>query len=686
MELDHYHNLLRRQLKKLFGSEQYIPPEFSALLHDVNRAYVEFDNDRTMLERSLDLSSQELLQANSEMRGIFQALPDVYFLLDEQGTILDCKGGIPSDFVLPPEQLIGKTIWRYHDCTVAQLFRSSLQQALASQQDVDLEYSLLINGKTEWFEARMVRLTGNKVIVLARNITTRKRSEQHLEQSYSLLRATLESTADGILVVDSKGKIETYNQQFLRMWKIPEKIVESGLDSMALEFVLDQLREPYAFVEKVHELYAHPEMESFDVLEFKDGRIFERFSKPQIISGKSAGRVWSFRDVTERKNLEEHLRQSQKLQTVGTLAGGVAHDFNNLLTIILGYCVSLEARSNLNHEDNEKVAAIKIAAKRGAGLVRQLLTIARKTAPNFEPLNINDIIIELVSMFRQTFPKTINVSTGLDQNLPSIIGDHNQIHQSILNICLNARDAVQSNGAISIRTGIVHRGELLSHFSNVNSERYAYTVINDTGLGMDEATQARIFEPFFSTKEPGKGTGLGLAVVYGIVNSHNGMLRVESKVGVGTSFFLYFPIPSEVHQERNDITEAVEKLSGNQEQVLLVEDEAMVRNLMKTSLESSNYRVLTAVDGVEAVERFEKNNKTINVIVMDIGLPKLNGWDAYKKIQAKNPAIKAIFISGYADPELKEEIISKEKHSFLQKPFSPLALLRQIRKALDEKK
>ncbi|MBI3765095.1 MAG: PAS domain S-box protein, partial [Ignavibacteriales bacterium] len=417
------HSLLRRQLKRHFKSAEKLGGEWRRFFDEINEAYFQFDDDRKMLERSLDLSSQELVQANSEMRGIFQALPDLYFLLDDKGKILDCKGGQAMDFLLPPQALLGKRIQDVPLQNIGKIFQNAIDILQSSKQMVDIEYSMLANDIILFYEARLVPLPESNIVAIVRNITDRKRAEeslreskegyrlivenineviyrvsiqndlllgavqyvspqienvlgytvdeflrqppnfwlqmvhpddlsamkettrkiyatkttgirtyrfrhkrtgeyrwmedrivplldstgevngfqgasrditdrkhteQELERSFSLLRATLESTADGILVVDSQGKIMSYNKKFVEMWRIPDSIMEALDDEKALKYVLDQLVNPEEFLKKVKELYAQPEAESYDVLEFKDGRIFERYSQSQSIGGKSA--------------------------------------------------------------------------------------------------------------------------------------------------------------------------------------------------------------------------------------------------------------------------------------------------------------------------------------------------------------------------------------------------------------
>jgi PAS domain S-box-containing protein len=689
------------------------------------------------------------------------------------------------------------------------------QRMVARGEEPPLRYEFTArarNGRLIPVEASVSYITykGRRAVQgILRDITERKNAEEGLKQMLSVLQSTLESTTDGILLVDLSGRIISFNRKFAQMWRIPQEILDTGDDDRALAFVLDQLVDPEGFLAKVRELYSQPTVESFDVLEFKDGRVFERYSIPQLVEGKAVGRVWSFRDVTtrrqaetalrqseekfrtlfeeskdtiymstvdgrfldinpagvelfgyaskeelmavdiardlyahpsdryrfhrlieqngfvrdyeltlrtksgeyrtvletstavrnrqgeiiayrgiirditERKQLEEQLRQAHKLQSIGTLAGGIAHDFNNILGIILGYAARLSRDASNPDRLNLSIDAITKAGERGAALVRQLLTFARQTDVQLESVHLNAIVEEVARIIRETFPKSISLSLELAHNLPSIIADSNQLHQVLLNLALNAKDAIPHTGQITIATEVVDGAKLRRQISKAVDESYVCLRISDTGTGMDAATLNRIFEPFFTTKRRGAGTGLGLAVVYGIVESHRGFIDVSSELGRGTTFRLYFPNPQVNIQKIQQASRTYQEIPGGSETVLVIEDEEMLIELLKSTLEAKGYHVLLARDGVEAVDLYRQYHHEIAVVLSDVGLPRLSGIELCRELKKINPAVKVALASGYLDQTMKQELATVDAKVFIQKPYNPDAVLRQVRAMID---
>ena len=387
--------------------------------------------------------------------------------------------------------------------------------------------------------------------------------------------------------------------------------------------------------------------------------------------------VYLFND-TKRKRLEQQLVQAQKMEGLGTLAGGIAHDFNNILAIILGYTNKLESSHSKPHEFPGAIKIIKEAVERGAALVQQLLTSARQTEARFSSVDLNALVRELESMLQATFPKTISFNLELAPDLPVITADKSQLHQVLLNLCVNARDAMPAGGTLTLVTSITPGTELTEMFSGVTADSYACIRVRDTGIGMTRQVKSHIFEPFFSTKERGKGTGLGLSVVYGVVNNHRGFVQVESESGAGTSFIVYLPVKHV----------AAEQLGGDRtgaprqdipQTILLVEDEEMLRELGVSILESEGFRVLAAKDGVEAVALFESYSDEIGLVVCDLGLPRLGGREAFLKMKESRPGVRAIVASGYLEPAIRSEMLKAGVIDTIQKPYDFNDLLAKIR-------
>jgi len=796
----------------------------------------------------------------------------------------------------------------------------------------------------------------------------RERAERDLRETLSLLNATFEATADGILVVDLAGHILSFNRKFAELWRIPDSILETKDARQTIAFVLEQLADPQGFLNKVRDLYARPDASSFDVLTFKDGRIFERLSQPQRIGDKSVGRVWSFRDVTEAKraeriqlatyriseaahaagslqelfraihgivgelmpaknfyialydaasdlltfpyyvdeydndfpakrpgkglteyvlrtgapllvtpevqaelerrgqveligapsidwvgvplkigdrpigvlvaqtyapgvrygeterhilqfvstqvamaierkrteeqlheserkyrllfetnpepmfvydfetlrilavneaaitrygyseaeflaltirdirpvedqgrleqelarrpdegavrtgvrhrakdgrlfevdliarplefagrrarlvlardvtaqrHLENQLRQSQKMEAVGQLAGGIAHDFNNLLTAILGSTQLLLQATPPGDVRREDVEEIRNAGLRAAELTRQLLAFSRRQVLAPKVLELNAVVANMDKMLRRLIGDDVELATALHAEAGAVNADPGQLEQVLLNLVVNARDAMPGGGRVLIETTrLLLRDELVERRHRLAPGDYVCLAVTDSGLGMDEATQAHLFEPFFTTKEVGKGTGLGLATVYGIVKQSGGYIWVYSEPGRGTTVKVYLP---RVRGAAEPALPAPEPpaLRGGHETVLLVEDAAPVRTLARRSLEACGYQVIDAADGPSALELSARHTGEIAVLVTDVVMPGMSGRELAERLAPTRPAMKVLYTSGYTDDAMVRQGVLNAGVAFLQKPFVPDSLARKVREVLD---
>jgi PAS domain S-box-containing protein len=389
------------------------------------------------------------------------------------------------------------------------------------------------------------------------------------------------------------------------------------------------------------------------------------------------------RDVTRQRQLEEQLAQARRLESLGTLAGGVAHDFNNILAIILGQADLLERAPGDLERVHRSMSIITKAALRGTTLIQQLLTFARKKEVTLEPVVVNELVREFVALVGETFPRIVTLRTALEDGLPLLVADASQLHQVLLNLCVNARDAlVPAGGEITIATTCVPGASLQGRFAAADVAEYVRLTVSDTGSGMDEATRRRIFEPFFTTKEKGHGTGLGLATVYGIVEGHGGFIDVDSEVGRGTTFSLYFPVLSPtapVPPAAGEETAEEIPVPGT---VLVVEDEEMLLEYVEEVLMEEGYAVLTARDGEEGVRAFAEHHLRIDAVLTDLGLPKLSGDRLIGALLGIDPGARIVVASGSLEPDLKHLLREAGARDFLQKPFRPHELLAVLRRTI----
>jgi signal transduction histidine kinase/ActR/RegA family two-component response regulator len=390
------------------------------------------------------------------------------------------------------------------------------------------------------------------------------------------------------------------------------------------------------------------------------------------------------RDVTQEVALEAQLFQAQKMEAVGTLAGGIAHDFNNLLQVIQGYTEVLQNEVGQNKSSIKALLKIHRSAKRGADLTRQLLTFSRKVQSERRPLDLNHEVEQLKKLLERTIPKMIEIELYLSESPTVVSADPIQIEQTIMNLTVNAKDAMPEGGKIVIETERVRLDEQFckTHLGARPGE-YVLLSISDTGHGMDREILDHVFEPFYTTKDVGKGTGLGLAMVYGIVKNHEGYILCYSEVSTGTTFKIYLPAMEQCGQKQ--IADEMEEFfKGGDETILLVDDEEYVRELGVELLTDAGYKVLTATDGEEGLELYRKEQKNVDLVILDLVIPGMGGKKCYEEILKVNPNAKILVVSGYSANGPGKEAIEAGVKSFVGKPFDVSHLLETIREILDE--
>lgn len=386
-------------------------------------------------------------------------------------------------------------------------------------------------------------------------------------------------------------------------------------------------------------------------------------------------------DITEYKKLEDQFHHAQKMEAVGALAGGISHDFNNILTAVIGYGDILQRQLAHDHAARHNVDQILLAAEKAANLVHGLLAFSRKQVMNPRPVDLNRIIINVEKLLSRLITEDITLRVRLTERETVIMADQGQIDQILMNLVTNARDAMPKGGALTIETAIMDMDmNFLKEHGFGARGHYVMVSISDTGTGMDEQSRQRIFEPFYTTKPMGKGTGLGLSIVYGIVKQHNGFLELQSKLGKGTTFRIYFPLIEEKAQESPGIARLL--AMGENQTVLVADDDLQVRSVINIILNKSGYRVIEAENGEAAVQQFRKNPDGIDLLVLDIVMPRMNGLDAYEEIRKLRPDVKVIFISGYTADVIDQKGAGYEDLNIVAKPISPNNLLLKIRETL----
>ena len=585
------------------------------------------------------------------------------------------------------ERVTGRLIY-LRDMTARKLAEQGLQRAhekLGKEAEKWLIELLVVNGQ------------------LRREIEARKLTEETLQQSLKLVnraKQEWESTVDSlpqlILLIDRQGSILRTNRTVER-WHLAPLVNIRGCKIH--DIFHPGCPDSGCYLEKFWR-QAQQELARGRSAECAvEDRILRRSLQIQvapILSAKYAesedpSNYWVVvvHDITERQRaqkeitgLEEQLRQSQKMEAIGRLAGGIAHDFNNLLTLIKGYTqLSLfELKEKTPLKDD--MEGIKKASERAADLIRQLLAFSRRQVMEMKVLDLNALVRDLDKMLRRVIGENIELVILLTDDLGKVKADPGQIEQVILNLAVNARDAMPFGGKLTIETANVEvDGPFSRAHIGASPGRYVRLAVRDTGVGMTPEVQERVFEPFFTTKEKGKGTGLGLSTVYGIVKQSGGHIWVDSAPGQGTTFKIYLPRVEELAEELAEKVQR-EDLPRGRETVLVVEDDAEVRQLSMRILNRQGYRVWQAVNGVEALRICEQQKEPIDLMLTDVVMPQMGGKELAEKVQLLRPQMKVLFTSGYLDDEIVHKILNSG-NQFLKKPFSPALLACKVREVLD---
>jgi len=610
------------------------------------------------------------------------------------------------------------------DCVIGKTIQDVFPKEDADKRMASLE-EVFITGRKKVIEGRVPRPDGDRhyettivpikdaggtvrsAICSARDITERKGAEAKLKEIDASLQGILQSTADGILAISKDGRVLFANDVFASLWKIPPDIMVTMNDALMLQYVTEQLMHPQIFLQKVKDLYASKEL-SFDTVHFKDGRVFERLSKPLMLGTELRGRVWSFRDITERKlaeerekELQEKLERAKRMESLGILVGGVAHDLNNVLGPILllpdlaaDYLDKHGDHNDPKHADTlMAMQTMKEAGQRAAAVVSDLVMMGRRGQFQKAPVEVNRVVEEVLKLkhilalrARRPF---VQISRQLSNEMLWCLGSEERLVRVLKNLLCNAAEAIDGQGDVTVRTGrhvftVMHSG-----YEEIPAGEYITIEVTDTGCGMDARTFMRMFEPFFTTKARNErgGSGLGLSVVNGLVKDHSGYLDVESIPGKGSKFVVYLPaMPA---GKAPPVVSGRVSLPGGNERILVVDDEPGQQMLALLQLKHLGYETTVVSSGEEAVALFDETRRNrkpapFDLVLVDMMMKGLNGVGTCKTIRGLYPKQKLIIASGHAHEEHAKRI--EELHiDWLAKPFTAHELASAVRAQLDRK-
>jgi two-component system cell cycle sensor histidine kinase/response regulator CckA len=640
-----------------------------------------------VLQNQLMISSRELAKNLSLLQGITEGTTDAVFVKDLAGRYLMINSAGARFVGRTVDEVLGQDDSQWFSQEAARAIRVRDQELVQSGRTQTYEEVLSASGVSRVFLATKgpFRDPSGQVIGLlgiCRDITDRRWAEEEMRQSQQKLRIHFEHTPLAVVEWDMDFRVAAWNPSAERIFGYSR---QEAMGQHASFIVPPQF---HSHVDQVwQELIKQiGGTRSANDNITKNGRHIscEWYNTPLVDdSGRVLGVASLVHDVTDRVALEDRLRQSQKMEAVGRLAGGVAHDFNNLLTVILGYAQILADGVPAGSRLADGTKQIKSAAERAAGITRQLLAFSRKQVLSPRIINLNDTLMNLDSLLRRLIGEDIEVLTVPDNDLGSVKADPGQIEQVIMNLALNARDAMPNGGKLTLETANAQLDSAYaSEHQPIAPGRFVMLAVSDTGQGMSTEVQARIFEPFFTTKEVGKGTGLGLSTVYGIVKQSGGYIWVYSEPGRGTTFKIYFPCVDQAAETLGVEKRPSDALRGT-ETVLLVEDDAQLRQLSSSVLAHCGYRMLVANGPEEGLAIAKSNHKDIRLLITDVVMPGMNGRQLAEQILRDSPSMKVLYISGYTNNAIVHYGVLDKGLWFLPKPFTLSALISKVREVLD---
>lgn len=568
-----------------------------------------------------------------------------------------------------------------------EIYTDTIPQTGLRMEAAGLQVWIIAIGYTVFFVlfAILVHLPAKK---FKNEIYQRYKANKILAESERRYRELFEESKDTVYISDPSGTFIDINPAGIELFGFQNKKEALAVHIASQTYVDPGMRDRWKEI-----IEEHGYVKDYEVaIKRMDGEqriVLETATTVRNEDGKTIAYRGIMRDITTQKRLEEHLIQSQKLESLGYLAGGIAHDFNNILTIIQGSFSILKKRVG----DSVMQSYVELGEKsieRGTDIVRRLLKFARVEEVNLRPVSIVEIADELVKVLEHSFEKTIELKTMFSPDIPQIEGDRGQLYQMLLNLFINARDAIHERsgtggkGTVSIAIDTIDTDAARDHIAGAVNRSYVRITISDTGIGMRKKVQQHVFDPFFTTKPIGKGTGIGLSVVYGVVKSHNGFIDIDSEEDRGSTFTIGFPAINSKRVESGE--PAVPYEESGTERILLVEDEDSLRTIVSDELQRCGYSVVTARDGKDAIDVYRSEGESIDCILLDIGLPKISGKDVLEHIRAGNPNVPVIIISGFVNTAQREELAHMGAQAVIEKPYKIELLKRKIREQFNAMK
>jgi len=654
---------------------------------------ISFKDEACLLSTIIDISERRkvelaLRESEERLRLITHTIDEIFYIYDaEKGIATYLSPAFERIWGFSPEQALNQET-PYINPVHPEDREKVMHWGPMTQtgQPVSYEYRIIrADGSIRhiWDRGYPIASKDGKVTLYVGtglDVTEWRQAEQALRESKEYLNEIINRIADPIVVKDSRHRHVLVNDAFLAHI---ERTREDVLGTTGFETLPEGLSNDL-WIDEEEVLRTGKESLTEDVITNRHGRSHTWMTKKSLLTNKNGEKqiVIAMRDITEYKRLEGHLLQAQKMDAIGALAGGVAHDFNNLLSVINGYSeLALESLSGSDPVRTD-VEQILDAGKRASALTAQLLAFGRKQILQPEILDLNEIISQMSSMLRRLIGEDIDLASVTTPDLGRIHADPAKIQQVVMNLAVNARDAMPQGGKLTIETANIHfSDDYVREHSPAKPGDYVLLAISDNGVGMSADTKAHLFEPFYTTKAKGKGTGLGLATVYGIVKQSNGFIWVYSEPGKGSTFKVYFP------RAEGESTRAVTREDKGQdysgtETILLVEDEAAVRSLASRVLRERGYIVIEAVDGTDAVRLAGEYSGDIHLVLTDVVMPGMSGSVLVSKLEVARPGIRSLFISGYTDNAIVHHGILDSGVAFLEKPFSPNRLAGKVREVL----